>query len=81
MGKAITDKAERISAPMLIGLLPTRSISQPPTGEIKSAGIEEIATTSPAFNGESNKDKTSQGIVIIISELPNPEVRLDNCNK
>jgi hypothetical protein len=54
-----------------------RSTIQPPIGETKIAGREEIATTNPAKAGESVRSRISQGIVIITMELPSPEAKLE----
>jgi hypothetical protein len=77
IGNAATDSEESRSAEILTLRLPMRSTIQPPMGETKIAGRDEIATTSPAKAGESVRSRISQGIVIITMELPSPEAKLE----
>jgi hypothetical protein len=77
IGNAITDSAERRSAPMLTALRPNLSTNHPPIGETKIPGKAEIAATNPAKAGESVRSKTNQGIVIINTEFPKPDEKFD----
>ena len=81
MGINITVSAVKSSAQMATKRLPKRSMTEPISGAMSSAGIAVVATTNPAAPAEPVSSRASQGMAIKTME---PEMTLvidANCSK